>query len=159
MIMLFLEINFGSGDMYIKLDALMVMFCNVLSVLKLLSYRLYADNLIRNFSSAIKDYLLAIDNEKKRTIMRRHAFMGRMICYSILFFSYVASSIFCLVPIIARDVEDIQVNVSVKNQASELPMPLTWALGNYHLSTSLFFVISAVQYILLILNSTSNCGN
>jgi len=155
MIMLFLEINFGSGDVYIKLDALMVMFCGVLSVLKLLSYRLYADNLIRNFSSAVKDYL-AIDNEKKRTIMQRHAFMGRMICYSTLFFSYLASSIFFLVPIIAG--ENIQVNVS-KNQASELPMPLTWALGNYHLSTSLFFVISVVQYILLMLTSSSNCGN
>jgi len=156
MIMLFLEINFGSGDAYTKLDALMLMFCTVLSVLKLLSFRIYADNLIRNFSSAVNDYL-AIDNEKKRTIMRRHAFMGRMICYSILFFAYFAPVLF-LVPI-AGDDKDIQINASLKNQASDLPVPLTWALRNYDLSTNLFIVISTVQYILLILNSNGNCGN
>jgi len=116
MIMLFLEINFGSGDMYIKLDAIMVMFCGVVSLLKLLSYRLYADNLIRNFSSAVKDYL-AIDNEKKRTIMQRHAFMGRMIYYSTLFFACFAPVLF-LVPM-AGDDKDIQVNASLKNQASD----------------------------------------
>ncbi|EGI58733.1 Putative odorant receptor 13a, partial [Acromyrmex echinatior] len=158
MIMLFLEIIFGSSDVYVKLDALMLMFCNVLSVLKLLSFRIYANNMIRNFTSAIKDYL-AIDNKKKHAIMRQHAFIGRMISCSILFFAYLASTIFCLVPIIVGDEENIQVNVSIKNQASDLPIPLTWSLGSYHLSANLFFVISIVQYFLLVLNSNCNCGS
>jgi len=157
MVVLFLEINFGSGDAYVKLDALMIMFCTVLSVLKLLSFRLYADNMICNFSSAINDYL-AIDTEEKRAIMRRHAFMGRMIFYSILFFAYLASSIFMLTPMIAGN-KDIYVNVSMKNQASELPVPLTWALGNFNISTNLYLLISTVQYVLMVLNSTSDCGN
>ena len=158
MIMLFLEIIFGSSDAYVKLDALMLMFCNVLSVLKLLSFRIYANNMIRNFTSAINDYL-AIDNNKKHAIMRQHAFIGRMISYSILFFAYLASTIFCLVPIIVDNGENIQVNASIKNQASDLPIPLTWSLGSYHLSANLFFVISIVQYFLLVLNSNCNCGN
>jgi len=157
MVVLFLEINFGSGDVYVKLDALMLMFCAVLSVLKLLSFRLYADNMIRNFSSAINDYL-AIDTEEKRAIMRRHAFMGRMICYSILFFAYLTSSVFMLMPMIA-DNKDIYVNISMKNQASEFPIPLTWVLGDFNISTNLFLLISTVQYILMVLNSTSDCGN
>jgi len=156
MIMLFIEINFGSGDAYIKLDVLLLMVCTMYSILKLLFFRLYADNLICNFSSAVNDYV-AIDTEEKRTIMRRHAFMGRMICYSILFFAYFAPVLF-LVPI-AGDDKDIQVNASLKNQASDLPVPLTWALRNYDLSANLFIVISTVQYILLILTSNSNCGN
>ncbi|XP_071625505.1 odorant receptor 10-like isoform X2 [Temnothorax longispinosus] len=123
----------------------------------LLYYRMYADNLIRNFTSAVNDYL-AVDTEKKRMIMRRHAFMGRMMCYSILFFAYVASSIFGLLPILAGD-EDIQVNESIKNQASGLPMPLTCIFGNSSIPSSLYLVISTVQYILLILNSNCNCGN
>ncbi|KAG5343729.1 OR2A protein, partial [Acromyrmex charruanus] len=158
MIMLFLEIIFGSSDVYVKLDALMLMFCNVLSVLKLLSFRIYANNMIRNFTSAINDYL-AIDNKKKHAIMRQHAFIGRMISCSILFFAYLASTIFCLVPIIVGDGENIQVNVSIKNQASDLPVPLTWSLGSYHLSANLFFAISIVQYFLLVLNSNCNCGS
>ncbi|KYM88887.1 Odorant receptor 2a [Atta colombica] len=158
MIMLFLEIIFGSSDAYVKLDALMLMFCNVLSVLKLLSFRIYANNMIRNFTSAINDYL-AINSKKKQAIMRQHAFMGRIISCSILFFAYLASTIFCLVPIIVSDEENIQVNVSIKNQASDLPIPLTWSLGSYHLSANLFFVISIVQYFLLVLNSNCNCGS
>ncbi|XP_018358377.1 PREDICTED: odorant receptor 43a-like [Trachymyrmex cornetzi] len=156
MVVLFLEINFGSGDAYVKLDGLMVMFCAVLSVLKLLSFRIYADNLVRNFSSAINDYF-AINTEEKRMIIRRHAFMGRMFCYSIIFFAYLASSIFVLAPMLT-DNNDVQVNVSIKNQASDLPVPLTWVLGNFNLSTSLYLLISMVQCILLVLNSTSCCG-
>ncbi|XP_025987223.2 odorant receptor 2a-like [Solenopsis invicta] len=156
MIMLFLEINFGSSDAYVKLDALMVMFCAVLSILKLLSFRLYADNLICNFSSAVTDYH-AIDNEEKRTIMRQHAFMGRMIFYSILFFAYVASSIFVLTPMIAGN-KDVQVNLSIKSQAAQLPLPMTWTLKESNISTNLFLLISAVQYFLMVLNSTSDCG-
>ena len=100
MIMLFLEIIFGSSDAYVKLDDLMLISCNVLCVLKLLSFRLYADNLIRNYSSAMNDYS-TIDTKEKRMIMRRHALMGRIICYSTLFFAYLASSIFMLTPMIA----------------------------------------------------------
>ncbi|XP_077259546.1 odorant receptor 49b-like isoform X2 [Temnothorax americanus] len=155
MIMLSLETLFGSSDTTVKLDFFMVLTCNLLSVLKLLYYRIYADNLIRNFTSAVNDYL-AVDTEKKRMIMRRHAFIGRMMCYSILFFAYVASSIFGLLPILAGE-EDIQVNESIKNQASELPLPLTCIFGNSSIPSSLYLVIVTVQYILLILNSTSNC--
>ncbi|XP_011878791.1 PREDICTED: uncharacterized protein LOC105568039 isoform X3 [Vollenhovia emeryi] len=156
MIVLFLEIIFGNSEAYIKLDALMIMFCNVLSVLKLSSFRLYADNLTRNFSSAVNDYL-AIDTEEKRTIMRRHAYMGRLICYSIISLAYLASSIFVLTPMIAGD-KDVQANASIETQASKLPVPLPWTLGDLHISTNLFLLISMVQYILLVLNSTSDCG-
>ncbi|XP_018059940.1 PREDICTED: odorant receptor 47a-like [Atta colombica] len=156
MIMLFLEIIFGSSDVYIKFDALMLMFCNVLCVLKLLSFRLYADNLIRNYSSAVNDYS-TIDTEEKRTIMRQHAFMGRMICYSIVFFAYLASSIFTLAPMMTGD-EDIHINVSIKNEAAKLPVPITF-LGNLQIPTDLYFIISMVQYFILLLTGTSNCGN
>lgn len=133
----------------------MLMFCNILSLLKLLSFRLYSDNLIRNFSSAVNDYL-AIDTEEKRTIMRRHAYMGRIIFYSILFFAYLASLIFLLVPIIEN--KDIQVNVS-KTQVSGLPVPLTFVLGDSEISASLYSFISLIEYFLLLLNSNCNCGN
>jgi len=156
MIILFLEIIFGSSDAYIKLDALMLMSCNVLCVLKLLSFRLYADNLIRNYSSAVNDYS-TIDSEEKRTIMRQHAFMGRMICYSTIFFTYLASSIFTLAPMITDD-ENVHVNISIKNQAAKLPVPITF-LGNLQIPTGLYFIISTVQYFILLLTGTSNCGN
>ncbi|XP_071625489.1 odorant receptor 10-like isoform X1 [Temnothorax longispinosus] len=156
MIMLFLEIFLGSVDTTVKLDSLMLMSCNILSVLKLVFFRIYADNLIRNFTSAANDYL-AVDTEEKRTIMRRHAFMGRMMCYSILFFAYFAATIFGLLPVLAGG-DDIQVNESIKNQASELPMPLTCIFGNSSVPSSLYLAVSTVQYVLLMLNANGNCG-
>ncbi|XP_025987226.2 uncharacterized protein LOC113003170 isoform X1 [Solenopsis invicta] len=157
MIMLFLEINFGSSDAYVKLDDLMLMSCNILCVLKLLSYRLYADNLIRNYSSAVKDYL-AIDDEWKRIIMRRHAYMGRIICYICILSTYGCSLIWTVMPMLAADGEDIQINVTIENQASELPVPVTF-LGDVHIPAGVYFVISSMESFILLLTGTSNCGN
>ncbi|XP_039314400.1 uncharacterized protein LOC113003170 isoform X2 [Solenopsis invicta] len=133
MIMLFLEINFGSSDAYVKLDDLMLMSCNILCVLKLLSYRLYADNLIRNYSSAVKDYL-AIDDEWKRIIMRRHAYMGRIICYICILSTYGCSLIWTVMPMLAAD-------------------------GDVHIPAGVYFVISSMESFILLLTGTSNCGN
>ncbi|XP_025987227.1 odorant receptor 82a-like [Solenopsis invicta] len=157
MITLFLEINFGSSDAYVKVDALMLMSCNILCVLKLILYRFYADNLIRNFSSAVKDYL-AIDNEWKRIIMRRHAFMGRIVCYICVLSTYVCALIWTIMPMLADDGEDIQVNVTIKNQVSELPVPVTF-LGDPDIPTGIYFVIVTMQLFILMLTGTSNCGN
>ncbi|XP_011645617.2 odorant receptor 10a-like [Pogonomyrmex barbatus] len=161
MSVLFFEIVYGDASTYDKLDALMVMFCNLLSILKLLSFRIYAKNLIRNFSSAVDDYH-AIDTEEKRIIMRRHAYMGRMVCFSIMSFSYFVPLIFVWIPLLLDKNNDnnikVQVNVS-KNPASELPIPLTWTLGNYEISPALYLVISFTIYVLLMLTCNSNCGN
>lgn len=62
-----------------------------------------------------------------------------------------------LAPMITSDEGQIQVNVSIKNRASELPLPLTWTLGNFHISTN-YWLISVVQYILLMINGNSDCG-
>ncbi|XP_036142470.1 uncharacterized protein LOC118645475 isoform X3 [Monomorium pharaonis] len=156
-IMLFLEINFGSSDAYVKLDDFMLMNYAIICILKILSFRLYADNMIRNFSSAVKDYL-AIDNEGTRIIMRRHAFMGRIICFNIVFCTYLTSAFFFLLPIIAGEGEDIQINVTIKNQGAELPVPITF-LGDIHIPTILYFVISTMQLFMLMFIGTSNCGN
>ncbi|XP_071556202.1 odorant receptor 10-like [Temnothorax nylanderi] len=155
MILVFLEINFGSGNAYVQLDNFEIIICDILGLLKVLSFRIYAKNLIRNFSSAVDDYL-TIDTEEKRTIMRRHAYMGRIVCYSILFMAYFASTTFMLVPMIADDTE-VKVNVSI-NDVSELPLAITF-WGEMHISTSLFVLISTLQYTVMILICTSNVGN
>ncbi|KAL0129903.1 hypothetical protein PUN28_001866 [Cardiocondyla obscurior] len=155
MILVFLEITCGNNNAYVQLDNLEIIFCSILALLKLLSFRIYANNLIRNFSSAMKDYL-AIDTEEKRTIMRRHAYMGRLICYSVLSLAYLASILFMLVALIA-DNEEVRANVS-KSQMSQLPVPLTF-LGEVHVSTGVYMLISIFQYMVLTLTTTSNCGN
>lgn len=152
-----LEINYGNNDAYANLDCLVLSFCGILSLFKLLFFRLFADNLTRNFSSAVNDYL-TIDSEEKRTIMRRHAYIGRMIAFSTLFFCYMAS-VFFVMSSMMTEYMNVDVNASVTKQASELPLPLSTVLGSYPISTSLYFVICSLQFSILILNSTANCGN
>ncbi|XP_071625506.1 odorant receptor 13a-like isoform X1 [Temnothorax longispinosus] len=158
MIMIFLEINFGSGNAYVQVDNFEVVISIILGLSKIVSFRLYAKNLTRNFSSAVDDYL-TIDTEEKRTIMRRHAYMGRIMCFSILSMAYVASTTFILIPMIpmiAGDTE-VQVNVTI-NDISEFPVAVTF-LGEVHVSTSLYMLICMLQYMGLVLTATSNCGN
>ncbi|XP_011706361.1 PREDICTED: uncharacterized protein LOC105461557, partial [Wasmannia auropunctata] len=158
-ITLCLEIIIGTSAAYLKVDAIMLMNCGILGVLKLSYFRfIHVDNLISNFSSAVNDYS-TIDTEEKRTIMRRHAFMGRAICYSILGFTYFSAIIFILQGMVLGD-KDVHVNVSIKNQASsgKLPVPVTF-FGDLQFSTSLYFMIFAVQYFVLMILATSNCGN
>ncbi|XP_039314406.1 uncharacterized protein LOC120359723 [Solenopsis invicta] len=155
-IVMFLELNFGNDDAYIKIHALYAIYSTVLCILKLLTFRLYADNLTRNFSSAVNDYL-AIDNKEKRIIMRRHAFMGRMICYSIVLLIYLAVLIIILTPTITSYSEAIQVNVTIKIHVSELPVPLTF-LGDFQIPTNVYLALSMMELLICIINATCNCG-
>ncbi|KAL0129898.1 hypothetical protein PUN28_001865 [Cardiocondyla obscurior] len=155
MTLVFLEIVYGNSNAYVQLDNLEIVFCSILAILKLLCFRIYANNLIRNFSSAVKDYL-AMDTEEKRTIMRRHAYLGRVICYSVLSLSYLATLLFMLMALIA-DNEEVQINVTI-SQIDELPVPLTF-LGEVYMSTTVYLLVSTLQYIVLTLTVTSNCGN
>ncbi|XP_011066046.1 PREDICTED: odorant receptor 82a-like [Acromyrmex echinatior] len=186
LITMLLEINFGNGDAYVKIDTLMVISCIILATLKLLSFRLYADNLIRNYSSAVNDYS-TIDTEEKPgnkdiqvdDVSKTQAsklpmpltfledlhipsslyFVISTLQYTILMITCTtncASSIFTLAPMMTGD-EDIHINVSIKNQAAKLPVPITF-LGDLQIPTGLYFVISTVQYFILLLTGTSNCG-
>lgn len=152
----YLEIYYNCSDAYAKLDSVLLIACGTLAILKISCFRIYAINMTRNYSSAIKDYL-AIDNEKKRRIMRRHAFMGRTICFSVIFFSYVGSVVFILAPMLASE-KDVPVNVSMKNAAG-YPIPSECTLAHFHISRSMYFLIFAVQCILLALTCTGNLGN
>ncbi|XP_036145709.1 odorant receptor 49b [Monomorium pharaonis] len=58
----------------------------------------------------------------------------------------------------ADEGEDIQINVTIKNQGAELPVPITF-LGDLHIPTILYFMISTMQLFMLMFIGTSNCGN
>jgi len=130
----FLEIYYNCSDMYEKLNALLYIGCVTLGLLKVLMIRIYDNNLIRNFSSAVNDYL-AIDSEQKRMIMRRHAFLGRIICYNIMLFALFSTIGLILAPIMTK-YKNEQINVSINNVASEYPLPATCTLARFNISTT-----------------------
>ncbi|XP_039314405.1 odorant receptor 4-like [Solenopsis invicta] len=156
-IVTFFEFNFGSSDAYVKIEDLLCIYANIIGILKLLTLRLHAENLTYYFSSAVNDYL-AIDNEEKRIIMRRHAFMGRIICYSLVPLTYLAILFITLTPMVTHYNEDIQVNVTIKFHLSELPFPITF-LGHMQIPTGIYFAISTMEFLITAVIVASNCGN
>lgn len=140
----------------------MLFVCFFLALLKISTFRIYADNLTSVFSSAISDYL-AIDSEEKHslTIMRRHAFMGRKIFYFVVLTGYTASIGFMLMPIVTSKVlaSDVQVNVSINKQDLQYPFSTSCTFGNIYLPTGLYVMNYLMQCILLYIGSTGNTGN
>ncbi|XP_067210028.1 odorant receptor 10-like [Linepithema humile] len=157
LIMSYLDIYYGCSDMYEILDSVMIIVCAILGLVKLSMFRIYADNLICNYSSAVSDYL-AIDTEAKRTIMRRHAFMGRIFFYSVVLFGIFVSLGLVTAPIIPSN-KDAQVNVSINDDVLGYPISSTCTLARFHFSTTLYLVIFIVQSFLIGATFFSNLGN
>jgi len=135
----------------------MIIVCTFLGLIKLSMFRIYADNLACNYSSAISDYL-AIDTEVKRTIMRRHAFMGRIFFYSVVLFGYIVSLGLMILPIIPSN-KDTQVNVSISDNVLGYPIPATCTLAPFHFSTTLYVAIFIVECLLIGMTFCANIGN
>ncbi|XP_014481250.1 PREDICTED: uncharacterized protein LOC106747836, partial [Dinoponera quadriceps] len=121
------EIYYNCINSYAKIDMLLIFTCGLLALLKITWFRIYADNLISNFNSAIEDYH-AVDNDEKRAVMRRHAFMGRMICYCVAYYE------------------------------TKYPVPSTCTLGSLPISTTFHIVIYVMQAIVLVIISSGNLG-
>jgi len=104
----------------------------------------------------MNDYL-TIDTEEKRIIMREHAFWGRIICIIALLISYVDSVIF-IVGHAQISSEEAKSNMTILGHRAGYAIPSTCTLAHFHISTSLYLVIFALQYIYLVIMCISNHG-
>jgi len=158
MILVQLEMYHNCSDMYQKLDSLMMITCGFLGILKITMFRIYADNLICNFTSAITDYG-TIDNEEKRIVMRRHAFMGRATCYSVVIFSYFGSTGLILSPLLKID-KNVEINTSTSESAlHQYPIPSACTLEFLSSWTIIYIMIFVLQCMALTITCNANMGN
>ncbi|XP_032680068.1 uncharacterized protein LOC116848277 [Odontomachus brunneus] len=153
----FLELYYNCAGAYAQLDALTLFSCGILAVLKITWFRMYAGNLFCNYSSAMSDYR-AIDNEEKRAIMRKHAFLGRIICIIALLISYVDSVIF-IVGHSATSTRDFHFNTSIEGLRSGYAIPSTCTFAHFYISKNTFTVIFAVETVLLVIMCLGNHGS
>lgn len=157
LISLCVEMYYNCIDSYLKIDALLISTCTFLALLKITWFRIYVDNLNSNFRSAIIDYF-TIDNEEKRAVMRRHAFMGRICCYGVACVSYVASGFYMSLPLVIGD-SGLQINGTVVSPNTKYPVPSTCTLGSLPISTTWHIVIFLMQATVLVIVCTGNLGN
>ncbi|KYN19770.1 Putative odorant receptor 22c [Trachymyrmex cornetzi] len=156
-----MEFHMGCTNTEQNIDSLMLACCGLLGVFKIICFRIYAKNLTDNYSSARNDYL-TIKNAEYRAIMRKHAFMGRILSCFMVCFAYISVVIYSLIPLLGEDLvddQDIQINRTNEDIVLDYPMPSRCALEYLHVPRSMYEFICIFEFIVLILTSTCNHGN
>ncbi|XP_061942190.1 uncharacterized protein LOC108002265 [Apis cerana] len=151
-----MELYLDRTDAENNLDALLLINCGILAVAKVMCFRIRSIGLVSNFSSAIKDYN-ELNSEENRVIVRRHAYMGRVACASLIFCSYVGSTLFMTVPMLAGDEQEV-INVT-EESAIKYPIPSKNILAIINMPENMYFVVFIIEYIMLLLTSTGNLGS
>lgn len=152
-----IELYMGCTDAEQNIDCLMLICCGTLGLLKMILFRIYANNLIDNYESALNDYM-AMENVKQRAIMRRHAFIGRILCCSMMCFSYFSCVIYALIPLLGND-KKIPINVTNEVVVREYTIPSRCALEYFNPPNTIYRIVCCIEAIALILATSANIGN
>ncbi|XP_031773876.1 odorant receptor 13a-like isoform X2 [Apis florea] len=136
-----------------NLDALLLINCGILAMAKVMCFRIRSIGLVSNFSSAIKDYN-ELNSEENRVIMRRHAYMSRVACASLISCSFIASTLFMTVPMLAGDKKEL-INIT-EESVIKYPIPSKNALAIINMPENLGFMVFIVEYMMLLFTSTGN---
>ncbi|XP_019883241.1 odorant receptor 13a-like [Camponotus floridanus] len=150
-----IEVYMGCTNAEKSVDSIMFTFAGLLGVLKTIWFRIYANNLINNYKSAVKDYI-AIKNVEERIIMRKHVFMSRIASFPLLFCSYYAAVVFTLTALMMNHDER---NVTDENMMLEYPLPSKCTLKYFHAPTSMYKIFFIIQSMSLIIVSNCNKGS
>ncbi|XP_076629850.1 uncharacterized protein LOC143346024 [Colletes latitarsis] len=142
-----------------NLDTLVLTTSAILAISKVALFRLRANGLMSTFTAAVKDYD-DLSGVEKRAIVRRHAFMGRVACASVIGFSYLGSTLFLTLPMLAED-EDIPIENANDTQDEPLdyPIPSEHTMNSLNVSRNLYPVIYLLEYAMLLITSTGNLGS
>jgi len=152
-----MELYMGCTDVEQNIVCLTSICSGLLGVLKTIWFRIYANSLINNYNSALNDYL-TIENTKEREIMRRHAFVGRILCYSMLGFSYISCLIYGIIPFF-NHYRDTWINITNEDVILEYAMPSRCALEYLNFPTSMHTISCLLETIITILATSANLGN
>ncbi|XP_029040925.1 odorant receptor 47a-like isoform X1 [Osmia bicornis bicornis] len=154
------EMYLDGSDAEANLDALMMSGCGILAVSKVTCFRIYSSRLIINFSSAAKDYN-ELDNEldnddEKRTIMRRHAYMAKVTLISMVFSANFCAAIFAILPVLLSNEEES--NVTVEDTVT-YPMPSAHVIELVKFPESLQLIVFFTEFLMLVVTSMGNLGS
>ncbi|XP_076677956.1 odorant receptor 4-like [Andrena cerasifolii] len=157
-IIVHIEMYLDRSDSDKNLDAVVMISCGFLAVLKMACFRVRSAGLVFNFTSAVKDYK-EIDSEEKRAIMRRHAYMGRVAGTSVILFSYFGATFFAIVSMLASDEEETILYANETEAAStSYPVPSECTLQVLHVPDSLFLLVFILEYLMLLVTTNGNLG-
>jgi len=153
-----MELYLGCTDVEQNIDCLALICCGLLGVLKTTWFRINPNSLINNYDSALNNYL-AIDNTKDRDIMRRHAFIGRILCCFILGFSYLSCLIYEIIPFFLDYNQGNGINITNEDTILMYALPSRCALEYFSILRSMYKIFCLIESVIMILATTTNLGN
>ncbi|XP_070167659.1 odorant receptor 49b-like isoform X2 [Polyergus mexicanus] len=152
-----IELCMGCTDAEQNVDSIMLICCGTLGVLKMIWFRIYANSLTVNYSSAMKDYL-TIENVEERAIMRKHALIGRIVSCPMLCFSYFSCIMYGLIPLLGYDKRN-QINVTNEDLILEYVIPSACTMKYLNTPASMYKVLCLIQVVAMILSTNAHIGN
>ncbi|XP_034179214.2 uncharacterized protein LOC117603818 [Osmia lignaria lignaria] len=150
------EMYLDGSNAEANLDALMMTGCGILAVSKVTCFRLYSSRLIINFSSAAKDYNELDNDNEKRTIMRRHAYMAKVTLISLVLSSNCCAAIFAILPVLLRNVDESNVTME---ETVIYPMPSAHVIELVNFPKNLQIIIFITEFLMLVVTSVGNLGS
>ncbi|XP_019883244.2 odorant receptor 13a-like isoform X1 [Camponotus floridanus] len=152
-----MELYFGCTDIEKNIDCLTLICCGLLGVLKMTWFRINTNSLIINYNSALNDYL-TIDNIKERDIMRKHAFIGKIFCSSLLAFTYFSCLMYGVNSFMNYN-QDNRINITNRDTILKYPIPSKCVLEYFNFPTSMFKIYCLIEIVILVTAATANLGN
>ncbi|KAF3054273.1 Odorant receptor 132 [Nylanderia fulva] len=153
----FIELCMGHTDAEENVDCIMFICCGTLGVLKMIWFRIYANSLTDNYNSALNDYLM-IKNEEERAIMKKHAYIGRMISCPMLCFSYFSCIMYGLIPFFG-DKRNAVLNVTNEDAILKYALPSGYTMEYINTPASMYKILCFIQVAAMILSTNANIGN
>lgn len=158
MILPLIELYLGCTNAGQNVDALMLICCGTLAMMKMIWVRIYASNFTKNYNSALNDYLM-IENNEQRAIMYRHAFIGRTLLCSLIFVSYFDTVIYLVIPFLGSNQSyNNQTNITNEDIVLEYTIPSRCAL-KYLNAPDMHKIYCLIEFISMLFADTSNYGN
>ncbi|XP_033180530.1 odorant receptor 67c-like [Bombus impatiens] len=152
-----MEMYLDSGDAGKNVDALILITSGVVALSKIIWFRIRPAGLISNFTSAVKDYE-ELEGQDKRLIVRKHAYIGRVASATVIFSSYIGSTLYMTIPMLAGNEEKDIVNVT-EESTTDYPIPSEYVMDVIQLPDNLYFMVFIIEYLMLLFTSTGNLGS
>ncbi|XP_032680055.1 odorant receptor 47a-like [Odontomachus brunneus] len=152
-----IEIYLGCTDAAQNVEALMIMSCGLLCIIKMIWFRIYANNLIKIYKCATNDYL-TIENAEQRAIMLRHAFIGRTLMCTIISIIVFDCLMYSLMPILHL-LRKNQINETHEDVEFKYIIPSRCTFEYLNISKNMYIFNHIMELIIMFFMIPGNYGN
>nr|QHN69105.1 odorant receptor 19 [Sirex noctilio] len=137
------EMYLSCRDVESIIDAFMCNATTFSSLMKLTILRFHREKMVGMIKGAIEDWS-SIEDPKYRKIMKKHAYMGRLICFSLMTFMYMSYFMYITLALALEIINRNETAIGIRTQR-EFPLLTTCTFEN--ISVPLYCIIFVIQIV------------